>query len=182
MTSNASKNGENVPAPRALTASEQKELTALHRHSAAEIAAMARPGEGFERVAPEALAALARHADLARILQLDPAELQAGYEAGRHLADLESVAYDLYRRAYENRMQHESEVYRALLKANRVAHAMGEADVLADFAMLDQWISSTHPGHAGPPAPAPAGTATAAATPPGRAPAPAASATAPAAS
>lgn len=162
-------NGKGAAAPRALTAEEQQELIALHRHSAAEILAMAKPGEGFERVAPVALGALARRAALAKVLELDPAELEASYQEGRHLADLESVAYDLYRRAYENRLEHESQVYRALLEANRVAHDMGQPDVLADFSDLDEWISSTHPGHGAADA---GGDSAQADTPPGRAPAP----------
>lgn len=167
-------NGQGTAVARALTAEEQKELVGLHRQSAAEIAALARPGEGFERVAPDALAALGRHPSLAKVMELDPAKLEASFEEGRHLATLEAVAYDLYRRAFENRLEHESEVYRALLKANRVAHSLGQPDVEADFSALDAWISSTHPGR-------PAGAASSAepppaGTPPGRAPAPAAAA------
>lgn len=147
-------NQNGAPKPRTLTGEQQHELADLHRLSAAEVASLARPGEGFERVVPGALAALEHRPRFAAVLALDPKALAADFQQAEHLGALAEIAYDLYRRAFENKMALESEVYRALLKANRVAHSMGEPDVVADFAELDAWISSTHPGHGAAPAPA----------------------------
>ena len=102
-----------------LSDADQGELLDLPLHTSKEIQSYLKPGEGFERVAPIALALLTSHPEIAAALKLDSAALSAELARGLHLAELAAIAENLARRANENRLEAESDVYRALLKVNR---------------------------------------------------------------
>jgi hypothetical protein len=137
-----------------LSDADQTELLKLPLHTSKEIQSYLKPGEGFERVAPIALAILANHPEIAAALKLDGAALSAELARGLHLAELAAVAENLARRADENRLEAESDVYRALLKVNRFVQNAEDTGLEQEFVKLSEWIASTHGG--GPRAAAPA--------------------------
>ena len=138
-----------------LSDADQTELLKLPLHTSKEIQSYLKPGEGFERVAPIALAILANHPEIAAALKLDTANLEAELARGIHLAERAAIAENLARRAYENRLEAESDVYRALLKVNRFVQNAEDTGLEQEFAKLSEWIASTHGGGARPAAPAP---------------------------
>jgi hypothetical protein len=142
-----------------LSEAEQTTLLKLPLHSTAEIRTYARPAEGMERVAGAVLARLSRHAALAESLHIDAARLNAQVNEATALADLERRAEALRRRAFENRLANESDVYRALLKLNRVVQHSDDPELAIEFKDLADWVLATHPGHDTPPHPPAAPTA-----------------------
>ena len=131
---------------RKLTDEEQTQLLALPLHAPAEIRSYARPGEGFERVVPQCLQALKEHPEVAAMLKLDVEQIQRSFDEATALAGMEANVYNLYRRAMENRLDHESDVYRKILKINRVVQNADDPTLAADFKVISDWIASTHPG------------------------------------
>jgi hypothetical protein len=143
-------------APKTLSDADQAELLELPLHTSKEIQSYLKPGEGFERVAPIALALLAGHPEIAAALKLDPAALKAEHASGIHLAERAAIAENLRRRADEKRLESESDVYRALLKVNRFVQNAEDAGLEQEFVKLSEWIASTHGGGARGAAPDPA--------------------------
>ena len=138
-----------------LSDAEQTELLTLALRTSKEIQSYLKPGEGFERIAPVALALLAAHPEIAVALKLDPTTLEAEHARGLVLADRAAIAQNLMRRADQNRLQAESDVYRALLKLNRFVQNAEDEGLAQEFLKLSEWIASTH-GGATPAAPEPA--------------------------
>lgn len=147
-----------MPKPQQLASSklsdtDQDELLKLPLHTNKEIQSYLKPGEGFERVGPIALALLAGHPEIAAALKLDAAALTAEHARGIHLATRAAIAQNLERRADESRLEAESDVYRALLKVNRFVQNAEDAGLEQEFAKLSEWIASTHGGAARPAVP-----------------------------
>ena len=121
------------------------------------------PDEGEDSEALEAL--LPREAPAAYVqrvtaLKLDAAHLSDELTRGLSLAEKAAIAENLRRRADENRLEAESDVYRALLKINRFVQNAEDTGLEQEFAKLAEWIASTHTGgRAAAPAPAPAAVA-----------------------
>ena len=136
--------------PKILTEAEQRAMLKLELYSNAEIKALAFPSEGFERVAPTVLDKLSGHLDLVSALKIDLAHLKAQVEEARVLGDAERRAEALYRRAKENRMANESDVYRALLKVNRIVQNAGDPELEIEFKDLGEWVAGSHEGGSGP--------------------------------
>jgi hypothetical protein len=112
-------------------------------------------------VATAVLSRLPRHTALIETLHVDPARVRAQVTEASTLADLERRAEALHRRAYENRLANESDIYRALLKVNRVVQNSDDPELAIEFKDLADWVASMHPGPDGPatpPAAAPGGT------------------------
>jgi len=150
-----------MPKPQQLTQNKlsdanQTELLKLPLHTSKEIQSYLKPGEGFERVAPIALALLASHPEIAAALKLDAAALTAEHARGLSLAELAAIAQNLERRADESRLEAESDVSRALLKVNRFVQNAEDAGLEQEFAKLSEWIASTHGGAGRAAAPIPA--------------------------
>jgi DNA repair protein RadC len=137
-----------------LSDTDQEELLKLPLHTSKEIQSYLKPGEGFERVAPIALALLASHPEIAAALKIDAAALTAEHGRGLHLATRSAIAQNLERRADESRLEAESDVYRALLKVNRFVQNAEDVGLEQEFAKLSEWIASTHGGATRPAAPA----------------------------
>ena len=131
-----------------LSDTDQAELLKLPLHTSKEIQSYLKPGEGFERVAPIALAILANHPEIAAALKLDSAVLEAELARGIQLAERAAIAENLARRADENRLEAESDVYRALLKINRFVQNAEDTGLEQEFVKLSEWIASTHGGGA----------------------------------
>ena len=129
-----------------LSDADQADLLKLPLHTSKEIQSYLKPGEGFERVAPIALAILANHPEIAAALKLDTVDLTAELARGIHLAERAAIAENLARRADENRLEAESDVYRALLKVNRFVQNAEDTGLEQEFVKLSEWIAGTHGG------------------------------------
>ena len=87
---------------------------------------------------------LAYHPEIAAALKLDTAGLKAELARGIHLAERAAIAENLARRADENRLEAESDVYRALLKVNRFVQNAEDTGLEQELVKLSEWIASTH--------------------------------------
>lgn len=129
-------------AQRSLSVAEQRALLALPVHDADMIKSYVKPHEGFARVAPLTLKRLGSYPDVASALRLELPELLAELARSSELGEQEDVAYRLYRRALENRLSIENEVFRALLKLNRFLQSSEDEELQRDFADLAEWVAA----------------------------------------
>lgn len=132
-----------------LTDAEQSALNKLPLHTPQEIASYARPGEGIERITPLVTKALAKHPAIATALKIDPEQLSRTAGDAAELNRLEASTHMLYRRAMENRLELESDLYRALLKLNRFVANADDRELEVEFAALAEWVASAT-AHASP--------------------------------
>ena len=129
-------------AQRSLSLAEQRALLLLPVHDADTIKSYVKPHEGFARVAPLSLKRLSSYPDIASALRLDLPGLSAELLRSSELGEQEDIAYRLYRRALENRLSIESEVFRALLKLNRFLQSSEDEELQRDFADLAEWVAA----------------------------------------
>ena len=127
-----------------LSEDQQDRLLVMPVYRSEDIQKFLKPGSGMDKVAPKALDLLEATPEIAKALKLDVDGLRDSLSQREELAHLEDTAYNLYRRATENRMRLDSEVYAALLKVNRFVQSVGDAGTQRDFSDLSDWISSSH--------------------------------------
>ena len=133
-------------ARRGLSAEDQQRLLALPIHGAEAIKSYTKPHEGFERVGPLTMNRLRSYPDIASALRIDiPGYATDGAHA-RELAEQDDIAFRLHRRAMENRVYIESEMYRSLLRLNRFVQSSGDAELKRDFKELADWIAARSEG------------------------------------
>lgn len=133
-------------ARRALSADEQQRLLGLPVHDAEAIKSYSKPHEGFERVGPLAMDRLRSYPIIASALRIDIPGYEADGARARELAQQEDIAFRLHRRALENRLCIESEMYKALLRLNRFVQSSGDGELQRDFKELSDWIAARTAG------------------------------------
>ena len=131
---------------RGLSAEEQGLLLGLPVHDADTMRSYVKPHEGFERVAPLTLKRLASYPNIASALRIDLADFESQLQRVGELAEQEDIAYRLHRRAMENRLSLESELFRGLLKLNRFLQSSDDEELQRDFADLSEWVASRTEG------------------------------------
>lgn len=129
-----------------LTEARQVAIRAEPAYSAKEVQRMLRPGEGFERIAPGALEMLRQHPELAKLARADVSALEATAHEAAAFAKDEAIIASLAQRAMGARMEREDEVYRVLLRVNRLVQESEDPALQSDFASLSEWISAVHEG------------------------------------
>ena len=132
-----------------LSETQQQKLLKLPVHTTAETRSYLKPGEGLERIAPIVLNMLESAPHIGAALKLDAEKLRKQLESRAELTQFEATTFNLYRRAAENRMAADSELYGAMLKVNRFVQNSGDAEYARDFSDLSEWVSSNH-SHTGP--------------------------------
>jgi len=131
-----------------LTDAQQDKLLQLAVRTTSETRAFLKPGEGLERVAATTLDMMENTPQIGAALKLDAGKLRKQLESRAELSQYEATAFNLYRRAAENRMAADSDIYGAMLKVNRFVQNSGDAEYARDFAKLSEWVSAGH-SHAG---------------------------------
>ena len=111
------------PVVQRLTDDDQSLLVSYPVHTAAEIKSYVRPARGLDKIAASTTAFLRANPDVAKALKLDADALDAEVAEAAKLDRPTTVAYQLYRRGYENAMERRSDVTRAVLKVNRPLRA-----------------------------------------------------------
>ena len=129
-----------------LTGERQDAIRAEPAFSAKEVQRMLRPGEGFERVAPGALETLEKHPELAKLARADVSALETAVREAEAFAKDEAIIASLAQRAMGARMEREDEVYRVLLRVNRLVQESEDPALQGDFASLSEWISAVYAG------------------------------------
>jgi hypothetical protein len=140
------------PVVQRLTDDDQTLLVSYPVHTAAEIKSYVRPARGLDKIAASATAFLRANPDVAKALKLDPDALDGEVAEAAKLDRPTAVAYQLYRRGYENAMELRSDVTRAVLKVNRFVQNAGDEELARATADISEWVSDTHAhGDAAPP-------------------------------
>ena len=129
-------------ARRGLSEEEQQRLLLLPVYDAEAIKSFSKPHEGFERVGPLSMNRLRSYPDIASALRIDIPVYEADGARARELAEQDDIAFRLHRRALENRMCVESEMYRSLLRLNRFVQSSGDGELQRDFKELADWIAA----------------------------------------
>jgi len=141
--------------PKVPTQSELEWLLKQPAHHPAEIEHFVKAYDGSDGIAQQAIGALTASEGALIVPGVTPATIKESVERGAKFRPLEEDLQPYYRRAYENRLEADSDTMRALLKINRMVQASGDRTLMDRFQFLADWIAKHH-GHGGhPPPPAP---------------------------
>jgi|SRR6185503_5795290 len=134
----------------------------LPTHQPVEVRHYVRRNDGMEDIAKKTADALAKSGGELVVPGVSPSSIQSSLATVAKLQPIEDALYPYYRRAYENRLEADSEVMSAVLKTWRMIAASGDRTLMDRFKFLGDWIARHHAHGAHqdtpPPAPPPATT------------------------
>lgn len=144
---------ESKKAGSALLSEERQEAIRTEpAYSTKEILRFLKPAEGFERIAPGALEALAQHPELAKLARANVPRLETTLRESVAFAKDEAIIASLAERVKGARLEREDEVYRVLLRVNRLVQESEDSALQSEFAPLGEWIAAVHTGESKGPA------------------------------
>jgi hypothetical protein len=108
----------------------------------------------MEEIGARAASALAAAEGTLTTPGVTPASIRDSIATIARLRPIEEALQPYYRRAYENRLEADSEVMRGLLKIWRVVQATGDRGLRDRFQFIGDWIARHHHHGARPAAPA----------------------------
>jgi hypothetical protein len=129
---------------RSVSQPDQEYLLGLGVFTAEQTKRFLKPREGISKPADAAIRYLKASPAIGVALKIDPEKLGVLLQERDRLEKLESTTHNLFRRAAENRMAADSDLYGALLLFGRFVRSTDDPAMARDLEELLNWISEGH--------------------------------------